>query len=98
MNDNCPKCPIDSGCNSRANRELRAALATPLVKVAGWQPIATAPRDGSWILVCRINYLCNYIMTPQATYWTDHAACWAYIPLHPTHWMPLPAPPSEEEK
>lgn len=63
-----------------------------------WQPIETAPKDGTWVL-------------GWAPGWTVVTMAWCDIPLYPvsdkpywaqggaqravpaTHWMPLPEPP-----
>lgn len=61
-----------------------------------WQPIETAPKDGSLILI--------YAKRGQAIgFWDDcwkidlefvewEGAAWGTI-YNPTHWMPLPEPP-----
>ena len=91
---------------------LRAALAnakaTPspeaVREMAGWQPIETAPRDGSGILVIDSN-----AEAPQAgSAWFVHGFWTAVDPegfesdvrllrslawAEPTHWRPLPDPP-----
>lgn len=76
-----------------------------------WQPIETAPKDGTHILV--FPALLAY---PLVATWerpartppmmrsrgeeTGHFGFWrvamspAKVPYEPTHWMPLPAPPS----
>jgi hypothetical protein len=76
-----------------ANEKLRAALQ--------WQPIETAPRDGTPVLV------------GWDTGWWDADKChcedgvWGYLnsdmsftPFNeqPTHWLPLPPPPALKEK
>lgn len=60
-----------------------------------WQPIETAPRDGSFVLVCQSR---NGII--RTAHWADTWDHWAiasgamsYI-SGVTHWMPLPAPPA----
>lgn len=64
-----------------------------------WQPIETAPKDGSEILVC------NGIGRRAVTHWMEgrgfyagqgggYPASWTTIgDLALTHWMPLPPPP-----
>ena len=81
-----------------------------------WQPIKTAPRDGTAVLVMRDNWpgtksghaeKCTGHNTYVAEFWDsegrDHTGRWVcYMdsvheptcPVEPTHWMPLPAPPS----
>ena len=64
-----------------------------------WQPIETAPKDGTWILVIIAGeHPDGYPYIPACAQWrdggwfetndTEPAEDW---PL--THWMPLPAPP-----
>ena len=63
-----------------------------------WQPIETAPRDGSEVLVCRAatKHFGSYCVVAA---WWGNTKGWCVddpmYPLHfePTHWMPLPAPP-----
>jgi hypothetical protein len=64
-----------------------------------WQPIETAPRDGTEILTVRSN---GYIQNAK---WYDNPfgrkdtviddADGKWWPV--THWMPLPPPPTEEK-
>ncbi len=58
-----------------------------------WQPIETAPRDGTPLLVWDGD-------VPIIAYW--HRAAWRYSPkgytCHPTHWMPLPPPPGAADE
>ena len=61
----------------------------------GWKPIETAPKDGTRILVCR-----NELVEPVTVGYWSMVECRFVTPLtldqHPaTHWMPLPARPSE---
>ena len=67
-----------------------------------WQPIETAPKDGTHILlartdsewVCQGRYVCDdkgwYELNNDAS---DH---WGGE-IYPTHWMPLPEPPKDGE-
>ena len=54
-----------------------------------WQPIETAPKDGSFILLA----------TPKGRiadgFWSLVYGVWSwpYVKVEPTHWMPLPTPP-----
>lgn len=61
---------------------------------SGWQPIETAPRDGTRILLAdNRGGLGTVIMIIRA----DDLL---YNPIYldnPTHWMPLPPPPTESE-
>ena len=84
-----------------AEREVYGALAQMVAderRYAGspWRPIATAPRDGEWVIVHGFWY-------PKGDY--SGITLGAYLPYEemwtfegdlmdrPTHWMPLPKPP-----
>ena len=59
-----------------------------------WQPIGTAPKDGSFIIghgdgVAIEN--CPYIMEwSEGDGWVE---AYSEVDVTPTHWMPLPTPP-----
>lgn len=78
-----------------------------------WQPIDTAPRDGSALLVMRDDWpgaengraeSCTNHNTYVAGWWKGDEAWICYMdqvqepqcPVVPTHWMPLPPPPSQQ--
>lgn len=50
-----------------------------------WRPIATAPRDGTAIVVGRPK------RPSGESYWDG--TCWYAATYEPTHWQPLPSPP-----
>ena len=67
-----------------------------------WQPIETAPKDGSPILVCNQGYWENPFHLngfPQVARWTTYHPnakgniCWRDASGHkiatPTHWLPI---------
>ena len=82
-----------------ARQALRAALdASP--PIDPWQPIATAPKDGTRIIIAwgGVTTVGKYLDNSKAPYMP-----WAgWVPVsgdswpagRPTHWKPLPAPPS----
>lgn len=60
-----------------------------------WQPIETAPQDGTWVLTLtpsRVPQQCVLRWVPGATReqskWQEGDGRW-YV-FGPTHWMPLP--------
>jgi len=59
-----------------------------------WQPIETAPRDGSDIIVYRPKFDGDYIPIVGVDYWFK-GYTWGRSrrDCQPTHWMPLPKPP-----
>lgn len=64
-----------------------------------WQPIETAPKDGSAILIGGIGGVDRARWGWEAPWidgwWTDGHRSDAEGPdFTPTHWQPLPAPPS----
>lgn len=75
-----------------------------------WQPIETAPRDGTKILVCRrFPFDCWHYDVAKWAIKREHISGWAkkvgeyserydenweWFEIRPTHWMPLPEPPT----
>lgn len=92
-------------CHREADiAELRAKLAE-----MQWQPIETAPKDGTNIMVTcpRLGVCCpahwdndQYAKKPRP-YWTHWGErIWGITWVRndqPTHWMPLPAAPIDAE-
>jgi hypothetical protein len=76
----------------------------------GWQPIETAPQDGTWLETCRIGApdpsFCGmlhngYAEPPETAWWCIHGDRWqaAQRPhdhWQPTHWRPLSAAPTPD--
>ena len=57
-----------------------------------WQPIETAPKDGTWILCFG-----KLWTLPNLAQWSRSRNCWQdmdHALWQVTHWMPLPDPPS----
>ncbi len=58
-----------------------------------WQPIETAPKDESRILL----YRTGWAEAIAVGWWSNANVCWMSIPgtweWKATHWMPLPDPP-----
>ena len=97
-------------------RQLSEAL-TPLIasddgraqahEQAGWQPIETAPKDGTWVLVW--GPLEAWSSVKAAWYAMNRRIGRAYWKMdgewddyeladnQPTHWMPLPDPPTSSQ-
>ena len=61
-------------------------------EMSEWQPIETAPRDGTEILLfARGPYKDDYRGVGQ---WSGQRNDWFWnFAIRPTHWMPLPEPP-----
>jgi hypothetical protein len=74
----------------------------------GWQPIETAPRDGTWILalsprslpVCQVvRWEVEHPSHARPEFQNNYAMWAGYYEAHGpfdgpvTHWMPLPEPP-----
>lgn len=56
-----------------------------------WRPIATAPKDGREILTYAHEVIRTAKLDPKLGKYRVNA--YAYLPIDPTHWMPLPEPP-----
>lgn len=67
-----------------------------------WQPIETAPKDGTVVLVFAPDASEPRVFTAQFNDYGEGGADWfdacdcASLPIlaTPTHWMPLPEPPA----
>lgn len=83
--------------------KLRAIIASPNV---GWQPISTAPKDGTWILAIVTGFVPSVVQWNSAYgRWLKEVeedwdeAVWVEVVdgvYSPDHWMPLPQPPKED--
>lgn len=64
-----------------------------MLERAGWLPIESAPRDGTPVLVFQD---CNGEPEYSVGYFNDYHQKWTdgEYTLDPTHWMPLPPPPT----
>lgn len=64
--------------------------------MSGWQPIETAPKDGSWIIVASTHNR-YYLAAVQWNddYWWDVNEANHNDPMDyaATHWQPFPDPP-----
>lgn len=69
-----------------------------------WQPIETAPKDGTCILIANGADMAVAFSDPDNEFaWTlddghDFSRCLRRALAEPTHWMPLPPPPSSTSK
>lgn len=87
-------------------------LAARMEKLVGWQPIETAPKDGTVIFGARVEAYPDDTAYPEGAtmMWEGGEGrvlkgCWAYTGLRvrvvkdeyqPTHWLPLPSFPERE--
>jgi hypothetical protein len=64
-----------------------------------WQPMATAPKDGTDIIVYRPNHDGNYIPKVGTDYWHRELDCWGKSrkETQPVAWRPFPDPPKRGE-
>lgn len=68
-----------------------------------WQPIETAPKDGTQILlagVCQAPSIDAGESSVVKGYWTDFNTggwVWYGAAMDFTHWMPLPTPPERQD-
>jgi hypothetical protein len=86
----------DSGSVKAEDAEFIAAaprLVGNLIAKLAWQPIATAPKDRRPVLIVYRSWEGNPIVT--AGNWDGQGWRCGVGGVTPTHWMPLPDPPSE---
>lgn len=60
-----------------------------------WQALATAPRDGTVVLLIGRGMRHADGYWEQAAYNGNGAWIWPYVHCNPTHWMPLPGAPDQ---
>lgn len=58
-----------------------------------WQPISTAPRYDYFLGWSEVEDYQVLIFDDQGYFRNDD-----FVIYHPTHWMPLPAPPAQPER
>ena len=67
-----------------------------------WQPIETAPKDGTEILVCVQYEVDGDLHSERWVDWLTADGGWfafpslIWVPFRPTAWMPLPEPPAQD--
>ena len=64
--------------------------------MAEWQPISTAPRDGSYFVTVRAGNIDSYELgcyDKDTLWWFNEL-----VGLLATHWMPVPPPPPPPRK
>lgn len=87
-----------------AGAALEAGLAVSFHIQQDWQPIASAPKDGTKILACREGGRVSiwrwsddrYAKQPRP-FWSSMNSKTTDRANQPTHWMPLPAPPDSQD-
>ena len=77
-------------------RDGVASVAPPTAQAEGWRSMETAPRDGTEVLANTAG------LGRAVVYWDDEEHKWGtglgYLDRGaPTHWMPLPPPPTSAE-
>jgi len=103
----CTQCGRIDGSAKLVKRLIPAPATTHEPTVAGWQPIATAPKDGTEVVLlgvlwadpaqrvrsCVSRYCLSRDDSPAYALGWYFAAPGYTSGFDPSHWMPLPAPP-----
>lgn len=88
--------------HSQRCREIGDAIARLRAQTADWQPIDSAPKDGTDILVWE-----PWCLRAVVVFWDGDSLLnnsawrvrWDAAPIHlVTHWMPLPPPPCSDAR
>ncbi|HEX4938886.1 MAG TPA: DUF551 domain-containing protein [Candidatus Kapabacteria bacterium] len=88
---------VDELCADMTLLETQALYTHPPAPAEAWQPIDTAPKDGSLFMAWRDH--CTYPIVAQyvASHdWIEEYPSGNHL-YHITHWMPLPTPPNGGE-
>lgn len=78
-------------------REIEQILDSAPDNEGGWRPIETASKDGTFVLVAMKSGFVCILQYCTDRYWRPNAYD-TFKDRKPTHYMPLPAPPSQERK
>ena len=98
-------CPTPGACSATAIIDYQAAEIARLraelaaAEAAAWQPIATAPRDGTWILGWSQRDMQPFRISWGRNHRGDLAWCsvgGSFVDGYVTHWRPTPTPPAAE--
>ncbi len=65
-------------------------MVSSISEIVEWQPIESAPKDGTWFLTYDGNSIFPMIRMEYWGSWDDERDL-------PTHWMPLPELPTNEK-
>ena len=100
-----PDCD-EPGCLALAEAAIAAMISAAPAAPNGWQPIETAPKDGTEFL--GFGGGVEGVQGIQVVRWCERVGCWetpeasledwdnqAEGYSRPTHWMPLPDAPTE---
>jgi hypothetical protein len=71
----------------------RGVACMPEEPNTAWQPISTAPKDGTTVQLWDGHYQHTGFYDHSLPGWCALADYVEFVPL-PTHWMPLPEPPA----
>ncbi len=65
-----------------------------------WQPIDTAPKDGTWILLSEGGVVYSGYWCKATEEWRDYGdiGCNGCTEIEPTDWAPLPKPPEQSRR
>jgi hypothetical protein len=87
----------DDAVWARDNVETLDACLILLRQQQGWQPIETAPKDREILLYGKRRFTDGIAQGAWNSGGAMHLPHWMGDVTQPTHWMPLPSPPSGAE-
>lgn len=103
----CQDCELEAEAIAALSAQADTKQAEPL---SSWMPIETAPQDGTRVLLWCPNRFGGFMekgsfrrdanaSPSEGPLWLDdiyddYSTGYASTPLSPTHWQPLPAPPT----
>jgi hypothetical protein len=77
-------------------KNIIALIEAAELRKGDWQDIATAPKDGTQVLLLSGGRIGNGCWNPGGAFFGAHWMTTGDI-FGPSHWMPLPAPPVNAE-